>query len=408
MRIGINALPLDGNDDGLQAWLSGLIRALQVVDIENDYTIFCRPGAEHLLRNPDRNFEIVHVPSATRINPLQKVWNRMFSLPLIKSAELDVLHCPSCRFMPPVRSIPTVLSLHNLYPVSHPGYCGIVERLYMRTTLPPVIRRATLIHCNSHATRTVLSFISPTSTSRARVVYPGVSDIFFERSQNEVDSYFREHAFPHRPWLYVGTAEKRQNFKAVLDALAILRHKYSSRRKLIAAGFTERPGRFQRRIAELGLNGEVTFTGRIDHSSMPLLYSGSFALLAPAHAKGFGISLLEAMACGTPVITSGQGGLRECAGGAGVITESTAPYDFAEAMREMEEQPEKRAQYRDAGLLRARNFRWGTIAQKYVNLYEEAAEKKMQMVRNARREVAGELSAEKVQSDSRLTCTQSD
>jgi glycosyltransferase involved in cell wall biosynthesis len=141
---------------------------------------------------------------------------------------------------------------------------------------------------------------------------------------------------------------------------------------------------------------------------MPLLYSGSFALLAPAHAKGFGISLLEAMACGTPVITSGQGGLRECAGGAGVITESTAPYDFAEAMREMEEQPEKRAQYRDAGLLRARNFRWGTIAQKYVNLYEEAAEKKMQMVRNARREVAGELSAEKVQSDSRLTCTQSD
>ncbi len=373
MKVAVNAMILGPRDAGVGVWTRGLLRALARVDLENEYVVFHRAGAAPLGLPADaENFRLVsvRVPTSSRLSRI--AWEQLALPPMLRSVRADVLHCPAY-VMPCLAGVPTVVTLHDLLVFTHPGLCKRLNVLHYRLMLPVTLRRAALIHCTSHWTRRALCALLRGAAPRARVVHPAVDEIFRPPDGAAVGSFLRERGLDKPPFLFVGNVEPKKNLPLLLEAAAQLKAQGKLRRKIALVGSEGWPGvRLGARIAELGLEGDVVRWGYLPRERLPLVYASALALVFPSEVEGFGIPPLEAMACGTPVITTGRGGLAESVGGAALTVPKLEAGALAEAMLELEGSQELQSRLRQAGLRRARLFDWDEAAGRIVEIYREA------------------------------------
>jgi len=374
VRVGINAVVLGRCDAGVGAWTRGLIKGLSCLDDGNEYVVYCRREAGPLDGEDSPKMRVVRAAVPPGNRAFRIMWEQAVLPVLLRRDGVEVLHCPAY-VMPVASAVATVATLHDLFAFTHPEFCRRLNVIHFRFAVPSTVKRARIIHCTSHWTRASLCLCFGSAAERARVVHPAVDDLFRPPEADDVRAYLEGHGLEQAPFLFVGNPEPKKNVPLLLEAFAMLKSKHGSERKLLLAGGEGwRRLHVGDRIRRLGLQGEVVRLGYVPREELPLLYGSALALVFPSVVEGFGLPPLEAMACGTPVITSGRAGLDESVGAAALKLREPNSERLTELMHELERDASLRARLRTAGLRRAAQFRWRRLAPQMVELYRQAAQ----------------------------------
>jgi glycosyltransferase involved in cell wall biosynthesis len=255
-------------------------------------------------------------------------------------------------------------------------------RAYLLRVVPASVRRADVVLADSESTRSDVTELLGVAPDRVWVIYPGV-DGHFRRVHNQdaLAAVRRRYHLPERFVLSVGTLQPRKNFERLIEAYAQvrssvppLRGRASSNVDLVIAGGTGwMYDGIYRRVEELRLQGQVHFPGYVADEDLPALYSLADLFVFPSLYEGFGLPVLEAMACGTPVVTSNTSSLPEVVGDAGLTVDPHDVEALAEAMRQLLGDVGLRDAMVQRGLLQARQFTWSGAAEQLLRVYRELA-----------------------------------
>ncbi len=316
MRVGLDVSPLAQTGAGTARYLRGLLA-------HNEYERLACGGTTRL---------------ATIV---RDAW--WYPVALSRRARgLDVLHCPT--FRAPFKSaVPVVVTVHDLAVLRHPGMFNQWSRRYSRFAVPRVAQAARRLIAVSEFTKRELVELLQLPDDRITVIPNAVGEPFGPDGPRAKGDYV----------LAVGTLEPRKNLGAAQQA-------------------AQRLGVSLKVVGERGWGGvEVDgWLGRVSDDELAALYRGARCLVYPSLYEGFGIPVLEAMACGTPVVTSAGGATEEVAGGAAVLVDPRDPSAIAEGIAEA---AARRDELATLGLERARAFTWERVAAETWRVYEEAA-----------------------------------
>jgi glycosyltransferase involved in cell wall biosynthesis len=275
---------------------------------------------------------------------LRRLWWKQTELPRrYRELNASLLFSPIPE-APIARGCRSVVTVHDLIPLRFPKFSPLT--LYNRYYLPVVLRRAEHIIAVSGATAgDVMSFFG-IGADRITVIRSG-----FDRS------CFRPLNLPVRPYfLYLGRHDPHKNLVRLLEAFAGLPDEY----ELFLVGSFDR--RFtpllQQRAEELQISGRVKFTNYVPYDKLPILLNQALALVYPSLWEGFGLPVLEAMACGTPTVASNLASIPEVTGDAAILVDPYRVEAIRDAMRQVAESAELRTKLRDAGSRRADLFSW--------------------------------------------------
>ncbi|HEU0304525.1 MAG TPA: glycosyltransferase family 1 protein [Gaiellaceae bacterium] len=319
MRVGLDVSPLDQTRAGTARYVEG-IAALDGIDL-------IRLGHSGTSRATTVYRDALWYP---------------FVLPrLAKRERLDVLHCPT--FRGPLRQppVPLVVTVHDLAVLRHPETFNQWTRRYSRSCVPRVVRAASRVIAVSQFTKGELVDVLGTPEAKITVVPNGVADVFTPEGPAAEGDYV----------LAVGTLEPRKNLERVQEAVRLA-------------------GAELRVVGARGWGGveAAGWLGRVPDEELARLYRGARSLVYASLYEGFGLPIVEAMACGTPVVTSAGGATEETAGGAAVLVD---PRDPASIAAGIEVASARCDELRRLGLERARAFTWEAATRATADVYRE-------------------------------------
>jgi glycosyltransferase involved in cell wall biosynthesis len=258
--------------------------------------------------------------------------------------DADVLHCTTY-YGPLAPRTPTVVTVHDLAVWRQPEAFGRWTRTYVPRVVPRVVRAAQRVIAVSQFTASELEQVLRVPRERIRVIPNGVDDVFTADGPRSEGDYV----------LALGTLEPRKNLARTVDAAGRLG---------IELRIAGAPG-----WGGVDVRGaHVTWLGRVDDAELASLLRGARCLVYPSLYEGFGIPVLEGMACGTPVVTSRGGATQEVAGGAAVLVD---PLDSADIAAGIERAVREREALREAGLVRVSAFTWDATARATQEVYGE-------------------------------------
>lgn len=270
----------------------------------------------------------------------------------------------------PRLSNPTVLTVHDLIFERYPQHHTWRNVQYLRAAMPRFVTAATAIIAISKTTRDDLIQFYKTPEEKIHVIYEGIDERFKVAERDQVERVRRQYS-PDRPYLLmVGTLEPRKNHQAAVHALRVLKREGFPHRLLCVGGKGWLFGKINALVAELGLTNDVVFAGYAPDADLPALYSGSDCSLVPSLYEGFGLPVLEGMACGSPVVCSNSSSLPEVAGDAAVLVPPDDYHALADAIRLVLTQSGYANALRAQGLARAAQFKWENCARATADLYE--------------------------------------
>jgi glycosyltransferase involved in cell wall biosynthesis len=262
--------------------------------------------------------------------------------------------------------IPQVTVVHDIVPMLFPAEYPR-QQYYFRLLVPWTLRASRVVVADSESTQRDIIEIYGLPPGQVRVIHPGY----------DPDAYFFDEPAPaaggeqERYFIYVGNLLPHKNLLRLLDALAILQRRRPCRLIIRGEGRSDYTRALRERIETLGLGERVALLEYAGGRALRDLYARAVALVLPSLHEGFGLPVLEAMACGTPVIASRGSSLSEVAGDASLMVD---PYDaigFAETMYRLLTNRDLRDKLRQRGLQRARSFGWRRTAERMSRLLDE-------------------------------------
>ncbi len=382
MRIGIDYTSAVRQGGGIGRYTRSLIRALADLDSDNEYRLFVAGGwgeGDGLGPWP-AGFAVRAVPLSDR--SLHILWQRL-RLPVpvqVATGRLDLFHSPDF-VLPPTGSAPSLLTVHDLSFLRVPecfvpGFCEYLEGAVSRA-----VRRAAHILADSESTCQDLVELMGVHRERVTVLYPGVEARF--RPVRDPAALARVRARYRLPDLFVlglGTQQPRKNFSGLIKAFGELPTRglggtEAAELHLVISG--GKGWMYEDTLAlpdRLGFGDRVIFTGFVDDADLPALYSLATLFAFPSWYEGFGLPVLEAMACGTPVIAADNSSLPEVVGEAGLLVDAGDVNGLARAFERVLQDAGLRARLVAAGLVQASRFSWEASAQRLLELYSSTLE----------------------------------
>ena len=293
---------------------------------------------------------------------LPRLWTHLRLGPTSWRARPHVLFVPA--HVVPLLHPPTVVTIHDVGYRAFPETHTARRRLELELTTRWSLRAARHVITISHATKRDLINWYGADPNRITVTHLGCSSIFTPPADPQVVAAVTAHyGLGQRPYLlYIGTVQPRKNLSRVIDALALTIAAGYDLDLVIAGkrGWLSEP--IERRAGELGIANRVHFTGFVADADLPALLAGALAFVFPSLYEGFGMPVVEAMACGTPVITSTSSSLPEIAGDAALLVDPLDTNAIAAAIMRLSDDQDLRATLRQRGLARAHLFNWETCA----------------------------------------------
>ncbi len=377
MKIGIDYTSAATQGAGIGRYTRELMRALLARPSANRYSFF------YASRNRIDQSAISNQQSAIHRLPfhdkwLMRGWQRL-RLPVpveLIVGQVDLFHSPDFTLPPTLPGVPTLLTVHDLSFIRDPDSAWPSLRAFLNKAVPRSVRRATHVLADSQATRDDLIELFNTPAEKISVLYSGVEARFAPvRDESEVERVCTKYQLPRPFILSVGTLQPRKNYGRLIEAFASLASEMPHH-LIITGGKGWLYETIFEQVRRSGLEGRVHFPGFVDDADLPALYSAADFFAYVSLYEGFGLPLLEAMACGTPVIGSNTSSLPEVMGEVGLQVDPRSVTEIARAMRQMIDQPELRGRSIELGLARAKTFTWDRAAQELLALYDRVARMK--------------------------------
>jgi glycosyltransferase involved in cell wall biosynthesis len=346
---------------GLGRYAESLARAL-VAAHPDQYALFYNreqgieplPGLEHIL---------------TRTVTLgYKPWRMLVWLGQLARIGLDNLLPDAGLFhatehlLLPLRSIPTVLTVHDLIFRHLPDHHKPLNRWYLNLTVPLYCRRATHVIAVSECTRRDLTAVYGLPPEKVTVIYEAAAPRFRVQPLELVAAVRARYGLPGRYLLFVGTIEPRKNLSRLLAAFETVYAEGLSDGLVIVGKRGWLYGDFLARLEKSPARDAVLFPGYVPDGDLPAVYAGAQGLVFPSLYEGFGLPVLEAMACGTPVVASCASSIPEVGGDAALYFDPMDVEAMVEAVRRLLCDTELQDSMRMQGLIRAADFSWEVAA----------------------------------------------
>ncbi len=289
----------------------------------------------------------------------------------------DVWYSPHFA-MPLFPARPTVLSVHDMIPYTSPEYAGSRgARAYLRLTALAAKQATALVTLSRHA-KTEIQRLLGIEGGRIHVVPPGVDVAFSAEPDPAARSRARErYGLSGRYLLYLGGADTRKNIGVLFQAIAVIPHDAAAP-ELVVAAAEPKPGQealfpdWRAQADSLGLGGRVRFVTRIAEEDLAEVYRGADAFCFPSRAEGFGLTPLEAMACGAAVISSDATSLPEAVGDAGLLVGPDDVAGWAQAIARVSADAGLRGELGRRGAARAALFPWSATGERVVEIIRSA------------------------------------
>ena len=380
MKIGIDARWIFREISGIGTYTLELIRHLAQADRENDYILFFSDAEARDRSLPDlalagnERFRALTLPYG-----LFSIANQLRLPGLLRSLEIDVFH--STNYMIPLPAFPRnrrgktkcIVTLHDLIPLVFPEYVprSRKKRFFpvYRMIMMEVARRSEIILTVSRNSREdILKHLRiPAPRADNVIVIPeGVSPRFKPPPPGDRRS-------GPKIILWVGRADPYKNVEVLIRAFARLRGQYRGALQLRLVGPKDaRYPEASRLAEELGVAGNLAWTGYLDTAALVKAYQDADLFVLPSLYEGFGLPVLEAMACGTPVICSTKGSLSEVAGTAAIRVQPSDVIGMAEAMKRVLTDPRLALDLSERGRRHAEQFSWTRTALLTLNAYRKA------------------------------------
>ena len=371
MKIGIDAQTLIKRSAGVTYYTQGLLEEILKQDKKNHYDLMFFGRKPEYMLGKGSNFTYKY----QRFFPYKFFRYATYAglgVPLLPLEAFFGRH--DIYFFPDFVEYPhwtgkSVIMIHDLSFLHVPQYVAKLNEIFLRYFVSVSAKRADHIIANSEYTKQDIINTYKISEDRVTVAYPGVDRKKFKPASKSQIAKVKEKYGLKKPFiLYLGTLEPRKNIVSILKAYASLENREDF--NLVLAGKRGwMYGELFEQVGELGIEEDVVFTGFVADEDKPTLLSAAEVFVYPSFFEGFGMPVVEAQACGTPVITSNVTSLPEAGGEAALYVEPSLPDQLKLALEKLLSSSKLAEDLRKKGLENARKFRWEDSAKKVLQIF---------------------------------------
>jgi glycosyltransferase involved in cell wall biosynthesis len=366
MRIGVDARPLSYQLTGIGVYLRNILNELQEVDSRNKYYLISNGQIHFRLRNP----RWTKIEGRLKLKLLSTLWMQAVAPIITVKQKLDLFWGPRHHlpfFLPPrVRGVLTIHDVvHRFYPKTMALPNLLVERLLMKRS----IQRADAIIADTYSTAGDLQSEFEVESRKVFPVHLGKPEL---PRRKDAEKAFNDE-LPSKFFLFVGTLDPRKNFNRIMKAFTLLNPVASDVHLLIVGGAGWKNKGFLEVLSEHPLRSYVSIKGYVPADFLTACYEKAVCLVFPSLYEGFGLPILEAMSCGTPVITSNVSAMKEVAGDAALLVNPQDTKALKAAMKRLLEDKRLRKRLREKGWQRVKEFTWRRCAEetlKILNMFD--------------------------------------
>lgn len=369
MRIGIEAQRIfRTNKHGMDYVVLEEIKELQKSDVRNEYFVFVAPGEDRCLKD-SKNVHIIEIG-----NNFYPLWEQ-FSLPrAVNQLNLDMLHCTSNTA--PIRcKVPLILTLHDIIFLesrdkSNKSFYQDMGWRYRRFVVPRILKKCKrIITVSDFEFNNIITKLQ-IPEEKMVMIYNGYNKWF--RPVEDTELIYQQYIEEPGYFFFLGNTDPKKNTERTLIAYSKYLEMSDVKRKLLMADLDR--GYLDEIIDrnDIGnIRDHIVMPGYIKNADLPYIYNNAFAFLYTSLRESFGIPLLEAMACGTPVITSNTSSMPEIGGSEVIMVNPLNVNEITEKMLLLEKDKALYQKQKDIGIIRAQQFSWEYTAEQLLTVYED-------------------------------------
>ena len=369
MRIGIEAQRIfRKNKHGMDYVVLEEIKELQKYDTRNEYFVFVAPGEDHCLHD-SQNVHIIEIGSS-----FYPLWEQ-FSLPrAVNQLNLDMLHCTS-NTAPILCKVPLILTLHDIIFLeprdkSNKSLYQNMGWQYRRFVVPKILKKCKRIITVSEFELNNIITKLDIPEEKMVMIYNGYNEWF--RPVEDTELVYQQYIEEPGYFFFLGNTDPKKNTERTLIAYSKYLEKSDVKRKLLMADLDR--GYLKEIIDRNNIGNirdHIVMPGYINNADLPYIYNNAFAFLYTSLRESFGIPLLEAMACGTPVITSNTSSMPEIGGSEVIMVNPQNAHEITEKMLLLEKDKTLYQKQKEIGIRRAQQFSWKYTAEQLLTVYED-------------------------------------
>lgn len=373
MRIGIDAHAIGSRLGGNETYIAGLLEGLGRIEPSHEFiAYFASEKAAEPWRGRFDNLTVRVLKSPSAFPRL------LMEFPARAVVDrLDLLHVQYVA--PPVSLVPVVATIHDISYEFFPQFFSRKEILQFRTAIRWTARRARRVITISENSKRDIIDIYEIPPDRVDVTYLGVDLTRFRPplAGAGIETVLSRYGIEKPYVLAIGNLQPRKNLPRLIDAFVDLKRRRPelSHRLILAGKPAFRHSEVFSRVRKYGLDEEVIFTGYLPDDDLPVLYQGADVFAYPSLYEGFGLPVAEAMACGTPVVTSNRSAMPEVAGDAAILVDPEDTAEIAEGLLKILADPGLAATMSRRGEQQAKRFTWDSTARLTLTAFESAAMK---------------------------------
>lgn len=369
MRIGIEAQRIfRKNKHGMDYVVLQQIKELQLIDTQNEYFIFVKPGDDKCVEETN-NFHIIELPC-----PSYPLWEQV-ALPLaVRKYNIDILHCTS-NTAPILCKTPLILTLHDIIFLeardkNNKSIYQNLGWLYRKLVVPKIINKCRrIITVSEFELNNIINKLS-ISPNRMKMIYNGYNQWF--KPLKNIEAVTTKYIAQTGYFFFLGNTDPKKNTERTIIAYSEYLKRSKIKRELLVGDLALQYLDEILTKNKLGsIKDNIKLTGYINNSDLPYIYNGAFTFLYTSLRESFGIPLLEAMACGTPVITSNTSSMPEIAGNEAALVNPESIEEITQMMLKIEEDSEYRNRLKDIGENRVKDFSWKKSAENLLVVYND-------------------------------------
>ncbi len=370
MKIAINALSAKSQHHGVGVYITNILKHLIPLTGQHDFLLYKRNSLN--LDNNLQSIKNIKYRNIDKSRYLRIVWEQTFLPIALKKERFDLLWGP-CNFLPLIKPCRFVVTIHDLAPFLLPRSLPFIRRTYYQRAFLNSIYRADQIVVVSESLKTDLMRLFSLPEKKIYAIHNGIDESFHPVTDKILLSQIQnKYQLPTDFILTLGVLEPKKNTIGLIQAYADLRKSYAELPKLVIGGSKQygwKNNQVFEMVKNLGVEKDIIFTGTIAHEDLPAVYTLTTLFVLPSIYEGFGLPVAEAMACGTPVITSNTSSLPEVASDAAILVNPLNVQEISKAISQVLANKGMQKEMTEKGIKNSKRFSWNKAASSLLEVF---------------------------------------